>query len=191
MKKKTIFRFAVLFLCSYFITAQITPVEDNKKVVAEFGIETDLFAWRISEPFENFFLGFWTGIPHWKFALSAGAMNFNAGHLPDFVKSNTAYIGQLRADWFLNKELDGFWIGPSLLGELADVISDENYKNRIFMMSGGVTTGYLFKAGHVYFGPSLAVHITFGKPQLAVNENTSHPMPPWSFETGFRFGYQF
>ena len=180
----------VLFLLVFSISAQTSSPEESK-IPVEFGIETDLFAWRIGELFENIFLGAWIGIPHWKFALSAGAMNVNPGHLPDLVKSNTAYLAQIRADWFLNKELEGFWAGPSLIAERADIVSTENYKNQLFIMSGGFSTGYLFKAGHVYFGPSVSVHFTFGKPELTVYEGFTYPMPPWSFETGFRFGYQF
>ncbi len=175
----------------YGINAQTEAVEGDKKDYTEFGIETDLFAWRIGELFENIYLGAWIGIPHWKFVLSGGAMNVNPGHLPDFVKSNTAYIAQLRSDWFINKDLKGFWIGPSLSAEFADVVSTEDYKSKIFIMSGGFTTGYLFKAEHVYFGPSVSIHFTIGNPQLTVHEGYTYPMPPWSFETGFRFGYQF
>ncbi len=123
--------FIILLLLLVF-TISVQAEDDDRIFSINYGIETDLFSWRIGELFENIFISAWIGIPHWKFAVGAGAIQINSGHLPEYVQSYIAYPVQIQADWFFNKDLKGFWFGPSLLGEFADLVSTESYKSKVF-----------------------------------------------------------
>jgi hypothetical protein len=155
------------------------------------GVETDLLAWRIGELFESYYLGAWLGLPHWKFGLTGAAMELNPGHLPDGVARDYTLLAQLRADWSPSADRMGFWIGPSMTYEYLRITSTQGMESEVPILAAGLTAGYLLKSGKFYFGPSLAVHFTLGTPVFALNDAETAPAPPWSFETGFRFGYAF
>lgn len=157
----------------------------------KFGVETDLLAWRIGELFEAYYLCAWFGPERWRFGLTGAAIELNPGHLPDGIARDHTYLAQLRADWSPSADRMGFWIGPSMLYEFLRITSVEGRESELSVLAAGFTAGYLLRSGKFYFGPSLAIHFTIGRPMFALNDAETLPVPPWSFETGFRFGYVF
>jgi hypothetical protein len=181
---------AVLLLC---LVVFLLAAEEEESSASSWkvGVETDLVAWRIGELFETVYLGAWVGPEHWKFALTGAALELNPGHFPDGIARDYTCLAQLRADWSPRADRMGFWVGPSLLYENLHIRSVNGIASEVSVLSAGTTFGYLLKSDKFYFGPSAAIHVTIGSPSFPLSDAEDMNLPPWSLETGFRFGYVF
>ncbi|MDD3860840.1 MAG: hypothetical protein PHW83_11630 [Bacteroidales bacterium] len=167
----------------------VQPVNETKNY--NWGVETELLAWRIGKFPKSFYLGGWYGQNQFKYSLATGYFDLVPNHLPDSFTNYKTFILNLKCDYFFNEEYKNFWIGPSLFFEKANMISEENYKSELSYFAVGFSTGFLFLIKKlVYIGPSLQIHFPLGKHKYVISTDRFYYVP-WSFEPGLRLGVKF
>lgn len=179
-----------LFLLTIYLSIALTIQSQDTKNY-NWGVETELLAWRIGKFPKSFYLGGWYGQNHFKFSLATGYFDLVPNHLPDSFINDQTFILNLKCDYFFNEQYKNFWVGPSLLFENVNMISEENYASEISYFSLGFSTGFLFLIKNlVYIGPSLQIHFPLGKHKYIISPDRFYYVP-WSFEPGLRLGVKF
>jgi hypothetical protein len=179
-----------LFLFTIYFSLALTMQSQETKTY-NWGVETELLAWRIGKFPKSFYLGGWYGQNHFKFTLATGYFDLVPNHLPDSFINDKTFILNLKCDYFFNEQYKNFWIGPSLLFENVNMISEENYSSEISYFSLGFSTGFLFLIKNlVYIGPSLQIHFPLGKHKYIISPDRFYYVP-WSLEPGLRLGVKF